>query len=123
MADTKKSMSVSTRASEAPVLSESSAGLLRELVAHLRQNRPQLREEAPLVEEEGPQAEHELGCHGGRVEEDDQAARLHGQEGKDLQGVIEVPEALALPPRHGSALPESAQQPGDAVVDGQARPG
>ena len=31
--DTKKSMSVSTRATE-PVLSESSAGLLRELVAH-----------------------------------------------------------------------------------------
>ena len=43
--DTKKSMSVSTRASEAPALSESSAGLLRELVAHLRQNRTQLREE------------------------------------------------------------------------------
>jgi len=43
--DTKKGMSVSTRASEAPVLSESSAGLLRELVAHLRQNRTQLREE------------------------------------------------------------------------------
>src|SRR5881628_611628 len=30
---------------ESPVLSESSAGLLRELVAHLRQNRTQLREE------------------------------------------------------------------------------
>src|SRR6476620_6382240 len=45
MADTKRSMSVSTRASEAPVLTESSAGLLRELVAHLRQNRTQLREE------------------------------------------------------------------------------
>jgi len=45
MADTKRSMSVSTRASEAPALSESSAGLLRELVAHLRQNRTQLREE------------------------------------------------------------------------------
>jgi rsbT co-antagonist protein RsbR len=43
--DTKKGMSVSARASEAPVLSESSAGLLRELVAHLRQNRTQLREE------------------------------------------------------------------------------
>ena len=43
--DTKKSMSVSTRAPEAPALSESSAGLLRELVAHLRQNRTQLREE------------------------------------------------------------------------------
>ena len=43
--DSKKSMSVSTRASEAPALSESSAGLLRELVAHLRQNRTQLREE------------------------------------------------------------------------------
>src|ERR1700716_2623417 len=43
--DTKKNMSVSTRASEAPALSESSAGLLRELVAHLRQNRTQLREE------------------------------------------------------------------------------
>src|SRR5436189_1439338 len=43
--DTKKGMSVSTRASEAPVLSESSAALLRELVAHLRQNRTQLREE------------------------------------------------------------------------------
>ncbi len=43
--DTKKSMSVSTRASEASTLSESSAGLLRELVAHLRQNRTQLREE------------------------------------------------------------------------------
>ena len=43
--DTKKSMSVSTRASEASGLSESSAGLLRELVAHLRQNRTQLREE------------------------------------------------------------------------------
>ncbi len=43
--DTKKGMSVSTRASEAPALSESSAGLLRELVAHLRQNRTQLREE------------------------------------------------------------------------------
>jgi rsbT co-antagonist protein RsbR len=43
--DTKKSMSVSTRASEASALSESSAGLLRELVAHLRQNRTQLREE------------------------------------------------------------------------------
>src|SRR4030088_2492057 len=43
--DTKKSMSVSTRASEAPALSESSAGLLRELVAHLRQHRTQLREE------------------------------------------------------------------------------
>src|SRR5213075_524310 len=43
--DTNKSMSVSTRASEAPALSESSAGLLRELVAHLRQNRTQLREE------------------------------------------------------------------------------
>jgi len=43
--ETKKGMSVSTRASEAPVLSESSAGLLRELVAHLRQNRTQLREE------------------------------------------------------------------------------
>src|SRR5262245_17315074 len=46
MADTKRpSMSVSTRASEAPALTESSAGLLRELVAHLRQNRTQLREE------------------------------------------------------------------------------
>jgi rsbT co-antagonist protein RsbR len=43
--ETKKGTSVSTRASEAPVLSESSAGLLRELVAHLRQNRTQLREE------------------------------------------------------------------------------
>ncbi len=43
--ETKKSMSVSTRASEASALSESSAGLLRELVAHLRQNRTQLREE------------------------------------------------------------------------------
>jgi len=43
--ETKKSMSVSTRASDAPALSESSAGLLRELVAHLRQNRTQLREE------------------------------------------------------------------------------
>jgi rsbT co-antagonist protein RsbR len=43
--DTKKSMSVSTRATEASALSESSAGLLRELVAHLRQNRTQLREE------------------------------------------------------------------------------
>jgi len=43
--DTKKSMSVSTRAAEASALSESSAGLLRELVAHLRQNRTQLREE------------------------------------------------------------------------------
>src|SRR5262245_49931989 len=43
--DTKKGMSVSTRASEAPALTESSAGLLRELVAHLRQNRTQLREE------------------------------------------------------------------------------
>src|SRR5687767_16031107 len=45
MADTKRSMSVSTRAPESPALSESSAGLLRELVAHLRQNRTQLREE------------------------------------------------------------------------------
>src|SRR6266513_2575973 len=46
MADTKRtSMSVSTRAAEAPALTESSAGLLRELVAHLRQNRTQLREE------------------------------------------------------------------------------
>src|SRR5438477_2660412 len=45
MVDNPKSMSVSTRASEAPALSESSAGLLRELVAHLRQNRTQLREE------------------------------------------------------------------------------
>src|SRR3954466_9189057 len=45
MADTKRSMSVSTRGPEAPPLSESSAGLLRELVAHLRQNRTQLREE------------------------------------------------------------------------------
>jgi len=43
--DTKKSMSVSTRPSEPPPLSESAAGLLRELVAHLRQNRTQLREE------------------------------------------------------------------------------
>jgi len=43
--DTKKSMSVSTRTSDATALSESSAGLLRELVAHLRQNRTQLREE------------------------------------------------------------------------------
>jgi len=43
--DTKKSMSVSTRTSDATGLSESSAGLLRELVAHLRQNRTQLREE------------------------------------------------------------------------------
>ena len=45
MADTKRSMSVSTRAADSPALSESSAGLLRELVAHLRQNRTQLREE------------------------------------------------------------------------------
>ncbi|HKA57865.1 MAG TPA: STAS domain-containing protein [Gemmatimonadales bacterium] len=46
MADTKRSnMSVSTRAPESSTLSESSAGLLRELVAHLRQNRTQLREE------------------------------------------------------------------------------
>src|SRR5205809_604398 len=44
--DTKKSMSVSTRASDPQgALTESSAGLLRELVAHLRQNRTQLREE------------------------------------------------------------------------------
>jgi rsbT co-antagonist protein RsbR len=43
--DTKKSMSVSTRPSDPGALSESSAGLLRELVAHLRQNRTQLREE------------------------------------------------------------------------------
>src|SRR5436189_830942 len=43
--DNKKSMSVSTRASDATTLSESSAALLRELVAHLRQNRTQLREE------------------------------------------------------------------------------
>jgi len=43
--DTKKSMSVSTRPSDPQALSESSAGLLRELVAHLRQNRTQLREE------------------------------------------------------------------------------
>src|SRR6266849_591021 len=44
--DPKKSMSVSTRSSgETPALTESSAGLLRELVAHLRQNRTQLREE------------------------------------------------------------------------------
>ena len=45
MESKRSSMSVSTRASEAPALSESSAGLLRELVAHLRQNRTQLREE------------------------------------------------------------------------------
>src|SRR3954471_7555416 len=45
MADTKRNMSVSTRAADSPALSESSAGLLRELVAHLRQNRTQLREE------------------------------------------------------------------------------
>jgi len=38
-------MSVSTRVSDPQALSESSAGLLRELVAHLRQNRTQLREE------------------------------------------------------------------------------
>ncbi len=43
--DTKKGTSVSMRASDAQALSESSAGLLRELVAHLRQNRTQLREE------------------------------------------------------------------------------
>src|SRR6266568_2268574 len=44
--DTKKSMSVSTRASDPQAaLTQSSAGLLRELVAHLRQNRTQLREE------------------------------------------------------------------------------
>jgi rsbT co-antagonist protein RsbR len=43
--DTKKSTSVSTRTSDPQALSESSAGLLRELVAHLRQNRTQLREE------------------------------------------------------------------------------
>ncbi len=43
--DTKKSMSVSTRPSDPAALTESSAGLLRELVAHLRQNRTQLREE------------------------------------------------------------------------------
>src|SRR3989449_11603792 len=43
--DNKKGTSVSTRASDAQALSESSAGLLRELVAHLRQNRTQLREE------------------------------------------------------------------------------
>ena len=43
--DTKKSMSVSTRTSDPSALTESSAGLLRELVAHLRQNRTQLREE------------------------------------------------------------------------------
>src|SRR4026209_1434107 len=45
MADTKRSMSVSTRAADSPALTESSVGLLRELVAHLRQNRTQLREE------------------------------------------------------------------------------
>src|SRR5882757_8848438 len=45
MVDNKKSTGLTTRASEAPALSESSAGLLRELVAHLRQNRTQLREE------------------------------------------------------------------------------
>jgi rsbT co-antagonist protein RsbR len=43
--DNKKSMSVSTRTSDPQALSESSAGLLRELIAHLRQNRTQLREE------------------------------------------------------------------------------
>ncbi|HXM38355.1 MAG TPA: STAS domain-containing protein [Gemmatimonadales bacterium] len=44
--DTKKTTSVpATRPAEPPVLSESAAGLLRELVAHLRQNRTQLREE------------------------------------------------------------------------------
>src|SRR5229473_1192482 len=44
--DPKKSMSVSTRSSgETPALAESTAGLLRELVAHLRQNRTQLRQE------------------------------------------------------------------------------
>src|SRR6266480_3446073 len=52
--DNKKSMSVSTRASDATTLSESSAGLLRELVAHLRQNRTQLRAEllTAMTEEE-----------------------------------------------------------------------
>ncbi len=43
--DNKKSTSVSTRTSDPQALSESSAGLLRELIAHLRQNRTQLREE------------------------------------------------------------------------------
>src|SRR5215831_4752279 len=45
--ETKKSMSVSTRTPDpqGEALLESSAGLLRELVAHLRQNRTQLREE------------------------------------------------------------------------------
>src|SRR6202165_1643649 len=44
--DTKKTTSVpATRPAEPPVLSESAAGRLRELVAHLRQNRTQLREE------------------------------------------------------------------------------
>ena len=44
---TKKGTTVMTRPSEGPGsgLTESSAGLLRELVAHLRQNRTQLREE------------------------------------------------------------------------------
>jgi rsbT co-antagonist protein RsbR len=51
--DNRKGMSISTRTSQAPARSgggdmppsESSAALLRELVAHLRQNRTQLREE------------------------------------------------------------------------------
>jgi rsbT co-antagonist protein RsbR len=51
--DTRKGMSISTRTAQQPARvdgsddqpPESSAGLLRELVAHLRQNRTQLREE------------------------------------------------------------------------------
>src|ERR1041384_1712005 len=47
MVDNKKGTGITTRPPEGPGggLSESSAGLLRELVAHLRQNRTQLREE------------------------------------------------------------------------------
>ena len=61
-----------------------------------------LGQEAPRTEEEGAEAEEQLAHYEGGIEEEDQPARLHREEGKDLERVVQVAETLALSALHGS---------------------
>src|SRR6266540_4240821 len=108
--DTKKSMSVSTRTSDPSALTESSAGLLRELVAHLRQNRTQLREEwARRITRAELLTANTVAV--GFVEERERIIRQQQEAIRELSTpVLQVRERLLILPIIGVIDPQRARQ-------------
>src|SRR5260370_22446803 len=81
----------------------------------------ELGQEAPFPEHQGPEAEKQLCRHRTGVEEQDEPTGLEREEGEDLQRIVQVAEAFALSALHGPRPKRpSAQEAGDAVVDGAA---